>query len=343
MNDPLGSGPYYVAERVVNRRIVLKRNPYYRGGRSANVDQVFWTIGESEQACLLATEQNRIDHCVSTGGLGIPPTAYRRLARQYGVNRPGGQYFVDTRLQTWYLAFNHDRPAFRGPGQIALKKAINHALDRPAFTRSFGYLGGRPTDQLLQPVLGRDDRIYRTEGADPATARKWLARATVKPRTLVLYAYNNPFGVAIAETLSSNLKQIGIDLDVKYYDFGTAVDKAGTRGEPFDVVIGAWTVDYADAASFFEPLLNPVLRETGNLNNSYFVRPWVSARMKAANRLAGEARRKAWADLDAKLMREDPPWAPIVHTTDRSFVSRSLGCFRHHPVYGFDIAAVCKK
>ena len=42
-------------------------------------------------------------------------------------------------------------------------------------------------------------------------------------------------------------------------------------------------------------------------------------------------------------MRNDPPWAPIVHTTNRSFVSRSFGCFQHHPVYGFDIAAVCKK
>ena len=40
MDDPPGSGPYYVAERIVNRRIVLKRNPYYRGGRPANVDQI---------------------------------------------------------------------------------------------------------------------------------------------------------------------------------------------------------------------------------------------------------------------------------------------------------------
>ncbi|MBA2527564.1 MAG: hypothetical protein H0V18_17555, partial [Pyrinomonadaceae bacterium] len=334
---------YYVAERVINRRIVLKRNPYYRGDRPAHVDQVVWTVGESEEACLLATEQDRIDHCVSIGSPGVPPTAFRRLAAQYGINRPGGQFFVGSRLQSAYLAFNHDRPAFKGPGQIALKKAINYAIDRPELARAFGYLGGRRSDQMVPPALGRDARIYPLGGADPATARKWYARAKLKPPTLVLYSHNNQRGVAVAETLRFNLKQIGIELDVKYYDFGTAFAKAGTRGEPFDLVLGLWSVDYAEPASFLEPLLNPELRETGNLNYAYFVRPWASARMVAANRLTGEARRRAWADLDADLMRDDPPWAPLIHLTNRSFVSRSLGCFLHHPVYGFDIAAVCKK
>ena len=74
INDPAGSGPYYVAERIVNQRIVLERNPYYRGGRPANVDRVVWTIGTSREDCLLPTEQNRIDLCT----FGIPETAYRR-------------------------------------------------------------------------------------------------------------------------------------------------------------------------------------------------------------------------------------------------------------------------
>ena len=39
-------------ERVVNQRIVLKRNPFYRGDRPANVDQVVYTISESQEACL---------------------------------------------------------------------------------------------------------------------------------------------------------------------------------------------------------------------------------------------------------------------------------------------------
>ena len=97
------------------------------------------------------------------------------------------------RLQTGYLAFNHDRPAFKGPGQIALKKAINYAIDRPELARAFGYLGRRAhRPDAAAGARTRDERIYPLEGADPATARKWLAKAKIKPRTLVFYASNSP-------------------------------------------------------------------------------------------------------------------------------------------------------
>ena len=339
MNDPPGSGPYYVAERVVNRRIVLKRNPYYRGERPANVDQIIWTIGESPEACVRAAKQNRIDHCSLRG---LPETAIRPLEQRYGVNRPGGQFFVNQSLLTLFLVFNHDRPAFKGPGQIPLKKAINYALDRAALAATFGYLAGRPTDQMVPPALTRDARIYPLDGPDLTKARKELAQSKRKPPTLVFYADNGPEGTAVANVLRSNLKQLGIDLEEKHYASGVLHEKIASRGESFDLAITGWGVDYADAGSFFEAGLGK-LRATGNTNSSYFVVPDVTARIEAANRLTGEARRKAWAELDAHLMRTNPPWAPILHRSNRDFVSPSMGCYLWHPLYGLDLAAACNK
>ena len=37
------------------------------------------------------------------------------------------------------------------------------------------------------------------------------------------------------------------------------------------------------------------------------------------------------------------PWAPFLNDTQRMVTSRSLGCFFPHPIFGLDIAAVCKK
>jgi ABC-type oligopeptide transport system substrate-binding subunit len=335
IDDPPGSGPYYVAERVPNQRIVLQRNPYYRGDRPANPDRVVFTAGVPQPACLTAVEEDRIDHC-----LAIPPTALRMVAEKYGINRPGGQFFVSPGLGTWFLAFNHDRPAFKGPGQIPLKKAINYAIDRPAMARAFGYLAGKRTDQMLPPALARAESIYPLGSANLVVARRWYARARLEPRTLVLYANSTgSIGVAIAEVLAFNLKQLGVDLEVKYYDSFTLTQKATTRGEPFDIIEFGWSADYPDASAFFIPLLGRGAGAVGvHLDD-----PRLERRMDAANRLTGEARRKAWADLDVDLMRDNPPWAPYVHTQNRTFVSRSTGCVLVHPVYGFDIAAVCKK
>ena len=336
INDPPGSGPYYVAERIVNQRIVLERNPFYRGDRPANVDKVIWTVGESREGCLLSVEQDRIDYCDT---FGVPPNAYRPLGEKYGINRPGGQFFVSPSLQTWFFLFNHERPAFGGAAQIPLKKAINYAIDRPALARVFGYLGGTRTDQLLPPAIARRASIYPHEGADPSTARSWLGKAWLKPRRLVFYTANRPLSVAIAQILEFNLKQIGIDLDVKYFDPVVLHEKLQTRGEPFDIGMMGFSADYADGAGFFVPILSPA----GANNGVHLDDPRLYARMAAVGRLTGEARRKAWADLDVDLMRDNPPYAPFVNVQNRAFVSRSLGCYLDHPVYGFDIAAVCKK
>jgi oligopeptide transport system substrate-binding protein len=333
IDNPAGSGPYYVAERVVNQRIVLKRNPFYRGARPANVDQVVWTIGVSQEDCLLAVEQNRIDHCVH---FSIPLTAHRGLAEKYGVNRAGGQYLVSQVLTTWFFVFNHDRPAFKGPRQIPLKKAINYALDRPALTRPAGYLAGKRTDQGLPPTLARSASVYPLGGPNLAAARNWYARARLKPSKLVLYASNASASVAQSQVLAYNLKQLGIDLEVKYYDSGSLSERVKTRGEPFDLLRHGWAADYADGAGIFGPLLD-------GSGPGYFDDPETNARIDAANRLTGEARQRAWADLDVDLMRDNPPWAPIFHQNYRAFISTSLGCFLLHPVYGVDIAAVCKK
>jgi peptide/nickel transport system substrate-binding protein len=334
IDNPAGSGPYYVAERTVNQRIVLRRNPYYRGARPANVDQVLWTVNPHE-ACLLAVEREQIDHCFF-GGLG---GSSRALAEKYGINRPDGQFFVRPALATWFIAFNHDRPAFKGAGQVPLKKAINFAIDRPEIVRANGYLAGKRTDQMLPPALARPVSIYPLKGADPDTARKLLSRARIQPTRLVLYTNNSPSAVAQAEVLDFNLKQIGIELEVKYFDINALAEKVGTPGEPFDLIHHAWAADYADPAGFFIPLLAHGTGRGGvNLDD-----PLINARIEAANRLTGEARRKAWADLDVDLMRDNPPWVPLYNPNNRSFDSRSVGCVLDHPVYGFDLAAVCKK
>jgi len=346
IDNPLGSGPYYIASRVRNRQIVLARNPFYRGSRPANVDRVVWTIGVGQEACRAAVERDELDHCV---GRGFGPTAEKEIAGKYGINRKDGQFFFNPVPQTIYFAFNHDRPVFKGPGQIPLKQAINWALDRRALVGATG-LAGKRTDQILPPAITRPESIYPLGGVTErnlARARALLAKARVKPKKLVLYAPSGaplPFPVW-AEIFQFNLKRLGIDVEVKYFSPDAMADKAGIRGEAFDVAVAAWSIDYADPITIFGPLLNGEnLRKTRNANYAYFDRPKYNREIERIDRLTGEARRRAWADLDAEMMRNDPPWAPFMNGTQRDFVSKSFGCYVFQPAIGrLDIAAACKK
>ena len=61
IDDPPGSGPYHIADRVRERRMVLKRNPYYGGDRKANLDSIVWTIETDAAERIRATERNEND------------------------------------------------------------------------------------------------------------------------------------------------------------------------------------------------------------------------------------------------------------------------------------------
>jgi ABC-type oligopeptide transport system substrate-binding subunit len=344
VTEPPGTGPYYVASHVPNRQVVLERNGFYRGPRPANVDRIVVSIGLGREACREAVERNEMDFC----GTGVPSADYANLAAKYGVNRQGGQFFFNPVLGVIYFAFNHDRQAFKGHGQIPLKQAINWAIDRPALVRAGGYIGGKRSDQILPPAMGRKASIYPLGGVTQerlARARELLAKARFKPRRLVLYAPSFQPPGAWAQIFQFNLKRLGIDVEIKYFpSFGAIAPRTGIRGEPYDVVIVGWFVDYADPISFFSSLDGNNIRQTGNTNSAYFNRTKWNLEIERINRSSGVARRRAWADLDVEMMRGDPPWAPFENAVQHDFISRSFGCYVFQPVLGApDFVAACKK
>jgi peptide/nickel transport system substrate-binding protein len=344
IQNPPGSGPYYVASRIPNRQVALERNRFYRGPRPANVDQIVLTI-RAPGACRAAVEQDEIDYCA---GGGVPPADYPEIAAKYGINEKGGRFFFNPTLAVNYIAFNHDRPAFKGRGQIPLKKAINWAIDRPALARAVGYLAGRRTDQILPPAMTESRRLYPLEGASEGslrTARALLRQARFKPEKLVLYAFDLAYGPAWAQIVTFNLRRLGIDVEIRYFDFDSYGTVTGSRGAPFDISIGGWNADYADGQAFFRPLLHgSSIAKSANFNTAYFDRPFYNRSIERIEKLSGGARHKAWAGLDVRMMRDDPPWAPVTTGVSRDFVSKSFGCFVFQPVIGRpSLAAACKK
>ncbi len=344
IDDPLGSGPYYIASRIPNRQTVLERNPFYRGPRTAHVDRIVWSIGLGQAACQQAVEQDEQDWCAQNQQASI-----RDLVARYGINKPNGRFFLNRKLETNYFAFNHDRPAFKGAGQIPLEQAINWAIDRPALARAAGYLGAQRTDHILPGAMGRDASIYPLGGVTDqslARARALLAKAKYKPPTLVLAASNcpcSPWAVQ-AQIFQYDMKRLGIDVQIEYSSFDTYFDTIATRGQPFDVSFGGWATDYPDGAGFLPSLLDSHLTPTDNANTTYFNSPKYNREIKRISGLSGEARLPAWADLDVEMMRNDPPWAPYSNSTELDFVSKSYGCYVYDPVIGRpNLVATCKK
>jgi peptide/nickel transport system substrate-binding protein len=338
---PPSAGPYYISARTPNVSITVKKNPNYKGKRPHNVSQINYVIGNSLDATYLRVQQGATDYADG----GIPPASYAEAAQKYGINK--GQFWVKPQLGMRYLAYNHDRPLFKGAAGTALAKAINYAIDRPALLAQEGYLAGKRTDQILPPGIAgfRDANLYPLKGPDLATAKKFTAKAGVKDGTPVeLYTSNRGAAPLQAQIYQFNLKQIGLNVNTHLFARAVQIDKEGTRGEPFDVTTEAWIADYADPYDFINVLLCGCSLHASNNNNvAYFNDPTFNKAMTAASLLSGAARYSTYGNLDVKMMNTNPPWAARSNFNDRILLSSKVGCFTFNAIYSVDLAAVCLK
>jgi ABC-type oligopeptide transport system substrate-binding subunit len=338
---PASAGPYYISARTPNKSITIKKNPNYHGKRPHNVNEINYNIGNSLSATYLRAQQGATDYAAG----GIPPASYAEAASKYGVNK--SQFWVKPQLGVTYLAFNHDRPLFKGANGTALAKAVNYAIDRKAMLAQGGYLAGKRTDQILPPGIAgfRDANLYPLKGPDITTAKKWFAKSGVKSgQTIEYYTSNTGSAPLVAQILQFNLKQLGLNVNSHLFARAVQIDKEGTRGEPFDVTSEGWIADYADPYDFINVLLSgDSLHASNNNNVAYFNDPKYNAQMRQASLLSGAARYKAYGNLDVNMMLNNPPWAARNNFNDRIMLSSRVGCFTYNSTYSVDLAALCLK
>ena len=175
--------------------------------------------------------------------------------------------------------------------------------------RQRGYLAGRRDDQILPPGIAgyKNYTLYPIKGSDYAKAKS-LASAAGGCKDVTLYTGNTAVGQGLGQILRYNLTQIGCSVNVKLFQGFQIYIAAGTRGEPYDVVLGGWFADYADPYDFIDILLNGEnIHESNNNNLSYLNAPALNKQMKAANALVGDARYGAYQKLDLNIQKNYAP------------------------------------
>jgi ABC-type oligopeptide transport system substrate-binding subunit len=339
VNAPVHSaGPYYIARWERNRQVVVNRNRFYRGPRPHNVNQILVDVGLP-----LETIKLNIDRGVTDTG-DIPPSAHAELGRRYGVKKGSpGRYFANPAPTILYLAMNHDRPLFGGGGvgNLRLKKAVNFVIDRQAMLTQRGAYAGVVNDQYLPPTM----RGFRNVAIYPRRPNLSQARSLASGQTRggsgVFYCSNRAPAPQICQIVQANLRNIGLNMDIKQFPRATQFELTGRRGEPFDLTLEGWHMDYFDPYDFIFLVDGTTIRPANNVNFSYFNSAAFNRKITRAKTLVGVQRYRAFSQLDHDLARNASPLATYASPNDRHYVSSRVGCYHYHPVFTYDYAAIC--
>ncbi|RDZ54613.1 ABC transporter substrate-binding protein [Haloferax sp. Atlit-4N] len=281
-SNPVGTGPFQLSNLDdANERIRLEANAEY-WGEGPNVDEVvFVTIGQnSTRAQSLASgELDIIDGLGAQSSVQVENASNANLVRTEGIN-------------IGYMAFNMaSREEFR---DRRVRQAVSHAINTEAIVNEIYSGFATQASQPLPPnVLGHNDDIDPYP-YDPEEAQRLLEEAGYGDGfSFELATFQNPRGynpspIQTAETVASNLGEIGIEVDINQQSFGPFLEY--TAQGRHDACFLGWYTDNADPDNFMYVLLHPQVEE-GELTEG---QDWVSFDAEGYN----TSNRSAWANRD---------------------------------------------
>ncbi len=120
-----------------------------------------------------------------------------------------------------YLGFNLQDAT---TGQLQVRQAIAHAIDREAIIHFVLGDSARPAAAILPRIHWAGHPDLEGSSYNPDRARRLLAElgySESRPLTLSYKTSNNPFRLRLATIIQSQLRDVGIDVDIQSYDWGT--------------------------------------------------------------------------------------------------------------------------
>ena len=139
----------------------------------------------------------------------------------YLKNQPDIHYASEYGSNFTYLGFNL---ADAVTGNPAIRKAISHAINRESIIRYAFNQSAVPAEALLPPQHWAGHAALDRIDFDPELARSLLSSQGYDENhrlKLVYKTSSDPFRIKLATIIQSQLAEVGIDVAIKSYDWGT--------------------------------------------------------------------------------------------------------------------------
>ena len=364
MEDPVGTGPYKLAEWRRSQRIVLEANPDFRdvrfpappagsspedvetakglaGRKLPLVPRVEISIIEESQPRLLAFRSGNLDYVDVPSSLATTVLDGDKLKPELAKAGVKLQRQVDAALSFFF--FNMDDPVVGGytPDKIALRRAVVMAMDRKERVRILNNGQAELATQMIPPPIpGHSAALASKDPYDPAAARALLDRFGYKDRNGDGYR-ESPEGKAVVlikgavpttaeraanEVWKKNLDAIGLKTEF----FIEKWPELNKRSEAGQLMIWdlAWIAGFPDADNFYSPLYS---RNIGLSNDARLRSPEYDKAYEAMRALPEGPERTVQYRKMNEIIAAYAPWILDRYTIQNQLVQPWVKGMKLHP------------
>jgi peptide/nickel transport system substrate-binding protein len=268
---PVGTGPFMWDYWHKGSALKLVRNPYYWQPGKPYLNSVTWTDVPSDNTRQLQVQggQAQIDEFPS----------WSSVAALKSTPNVTMDLFSSTR--TDYMMFNEKRKPFQ---DAHVRRAISLAINREAMIKAVLFGNGTPANSFMPPQVPYYDQSSPGLQYNLATAKTEMAKSSVPHgfTTTLLISSGNSDQATMAAILQSELKQIGITVNIQQLDPNTVT--TDYQNLDYDMTFSYWTMDIPDpdelvtfavdptsgAKSFYTSYNNPAVIKDAHLAEETF-------------------------------------------------------------------------
>jgi peptide/nickel transport system substrate-binding protein len=334
---PIGTGPYRFVRYDVDDRVVLTAYEGYYDGLPLNPGVVLKVIPDDTMRGL-ELRKGDVDLVIND----IAPDIAHQLQEEGRLRvmaGPGTDY--------QYIGFNMRDPIL---SDVRVRHAIAYAIDRQAIVDHLRRGQARVATGLLPPVSWASEPDVRAFTQDRARAKALLDAAGYRdpdgdgplPRlALSLKISTNEFVRLQATVLQQDLRQVGIDVDVRSYEFATLYA---------DVLKGnfqTFTLQWVGGAVADPDILRRVFHSQqvppAGFNRGYYSNPAVDRLLDTAARATDEPTRKRLYGEVQKAIAEDQPYVSLWNKTNVAVMQPAISGLRLLPTTDFVVLKDVRK
>lgn len=245
-NFPVGTGPYKFKD--YKRDILIryyKHKSYWK--HPVELEQLVYDITPNSTTRIAKMLTNECDVTPHPNSSQLSILASRNDIK---VQK-------ETNLNIGFWAFNTQKAPF---DDSRVRRALAHAIDIEKIMHAVYLDNGK----RLESILPNDSWAYQAQvnmpNYNPELAKRLLQQAgIVEGFKMDLWAMPvariyNPNARKMAELIQSDLKKIGITVNIVEYEWNTFIKKLEEHAH--DTVLLGWSADTPDPDNFFSPLLS---------------------------------------------------------------------------------------